>query len=238
MPMRCCRAILCLITKILLLAIPLYVYGQSNEKDADIIKFNEQSHDFGVIKQFPLPLLSYELILKNVGQRKVGVAKVLATCSCTACRQDFQNLKAGEQGKIAVTVSLGEFVGDKHSAVRIIFQDGSYKDFVLHAQVPDRVETYPPYPSFELQDNKIQPLRLQIIRKTMVDSQSSAEECEIASLSADFTAELVNKSVHVFSRHKTIVHTYIIRAKARPKDSVVGPIKMEIKFSDGFDYSL
>ena len=75
---------------------------QPQIKASDIIKFNEQTHDFGNIQEADGDV-SCDFIFTNIGAEPISIVKATSTCGCTAPTYPKAPIAPGEQGKISVT---------------------------------------------------------------------------------------------------------------------------------------
>jgi hypothetical protein len=70
------------------------------DPNAPIFKFNEETHDFGAIKEGPTATFDFEF--KNTGKTPLLIQSCSASCGCTTPDWTKEPIKPGQKGKIAV----------------------------------------------------------------------------------------------------------------------------------------
>lgn len=69
--------------------------------NAPVMKFENQSHDFGKISQGDV--VHYDFKFTNTGKSPLIISNAIATCGCTTPEYPRAPIKPGESGKIKVT---------------------------------------------------------------------------------------------------------------------------------------
>ena len=109
------------------------------------VKFNQESWDFGKIKQGEI--LNYEFIFKNEGDAALKVEKVETSCGCTAALVSSNNLEPGQEGKIKATFDSRGYAG---KVVKYIFFESNDPDSPrTELKISAEIEV-PPQPRIEL----------------------------------------------------------------------------------------
>ena len=75
---------------------------KAKEKEKAEIKFEQTTHDFGMIKEKGGPV-SYEFTFTNTGNSNLLIYDAKAECGCTTPDYPKQPIVPGKQGKIKVT---------------------------------------------------------------------------------------------------------------------------------------
>jgi hypothetical protein len=109
------------------------------------VKFNQESWDFGKIKQGEI--LTYEFVFKNDGDAALKVEKVETSCGCAAALVSSKSLEPGQEGRIKVTFDSRGYAG---KVVKYIFfesndPDSPRKELKISADIE-----VPPQPRIEL----------------------------------------------------------------------------------------
>lgn len=81
-------------------AFTLAVSAQNTTKPEDIAKFNEETHDFGKVKQ-NVPAVCY-FEIKNISDKPIVVESATASCGCTVPEKPEQPIEPGKTAKIKV----------------------------------------------------------------------------------------------------------------------------------------
>lgn len=76
------------------------VEGQRNDKGTPVIKFSEESHDFGDIA--PGEKVSYTFTYTNAGDADLVILTAAASCGCTVPKWKKDPLPPGKKGYIEV----------------------------------------------------------------------------------------------------------------------------------------
>jgi hypothetical protein len=95
----------------------------SAEGDEDLdrlpkITFEETTHDFGSVIQGEKVIYSYKF--KNTGKSDLLIAKVEATCGCTAIKYPKHPIKPGKEGSVTITFNSEGRVGIQNKIVRVV----------------------------------------------------------------------------------------------------------------------
>lgn len=109
------------------------------------IKFNDETWDFGKVKQGAT--LEHEFVFKNAGNAKLTVIKVETSCGCTAALASQKTLEPGEEGKIKVSWDVTGYSGEVSKYVFVDSDDP--KDPRVQLKIEAKVEV-PPAPRAEL----------------------------------------------------------------------------------------
>jgi hypothetical protein len=73
------------------------------------IKFNEESWDFGNVKQGKI--LTHVFVFQNTGNSPLLINKVLTSCGCAAALVSEKRVEPGKKGKIKVTLNTRGYEG-------------------------------------------------------------------------------------------------------------------------------
>lgn len=74
---------------------------QSGEDKTHLMKFKQEVHDFGNVKQ-GTPT-SYEFEFTNVGKEPITILSAKSTCGCTVPKHSTDPIQPGKKGSIKVT---------------------------------------------------------------------------------------------------------------------------------------
>lgn len=103
--------------KIFLLAtafvLTLGVFAQANADE--VVKVNEQTHDFGKVKQ-NVPV-TYNFEIKNISDKPIVIANATASCGCTVPEKPEAPIEPGKVGLLKVqynSAALGAINKDVH----------------------------------------------------------------------------------------------------------------------------
>ncbi len=99
-------------------------------KNAPVIRFKKEIHDFGKIKQGEKIKYYYEFT--NEGKRDLIIRRVKASCGCTATEPDKTVIKPGESGKINVNFDSAGLSGEQNKTVFVYCNDPRYSTVALH----------------------------------------------------------------------------------------------------------
>jgi hypothetical protein len=91
--------------KILLLAATAFAFNlavkaQNAVKPEDLAKVNQETHDFGNVKQ-GTPV-AYEFEIKNISDKALVVESATASCGCTVPQKPEAPIEPGKTGKLRV----------------------------------------------------------------------------------------------------------------------------------------
>lgn len=73
---------------------------QNMNPNAPVFKFNEETHDFGNLKEGPQA--SYDFVFTNVGKEPLIIQNCSASCGCTTPDWTKDPILPGQKGKITV----------------------------------------------------------------------------------------------------------------------------------------
>jgi hypothetical protein len=82
------------------------------------IEFEETAHDFGTVIQGEKVIYNYKFT--NTGKSDLLIAKVEATCGCTAIKYPRHPIKPGEGDMIAITFNSEGRLGIQNKVVRVV----------------------------------------------------------------------------------------------------------------------
>lgn len=74
--------------------------AQNNSPNAPVFKFNEETHDFGTIKEGPEAV--FDFVFTNVGKEPLIIQDCKASCGCTTPDWTKAPVLPGQKGKISV----------------------------------------------------------------------------------------------------------------------------------------
>lgn len=94
-----------------LLGIALSMKAQINDPNAPIFKFNEETHDFGNVKEGAQPTFDFEFT--NTGKTPLLIQSCTASCGCTTPDWTKSPIKPGQKGKISVKYNSAGHGGEK-----------------------------------------------------------------------------------------------------------------------------
>jgi hypothetical protein len=97
---------------------PISAEGDEGLERLPKITFEETTHDFGSVIQGEKVIYSYKF--ENTGKSDLLIAKVEATCGCTAIKYPKHPLKPGEEGAITITFNSEGRVGIQNKIVRVV----------------------------------------------------------------------------------------------------------------------
>ncbi len=89
--------------------------------NAPIVSFNEESHDFGDIKEGDKVECTF--MLKNVGKRDLIIRNVKTSCGCTAVTPEKKVVSANESVPLKVTFNSHGKRGRQNKAITVITND-------------------------------------------------------------------------------------------------------------------
>lgn len=109
------------------------------------IKFNEETWDFGRVKQGKV--LTHVFVFKNEGDETLLVKKVKTSCGCTAALVAEKEIAPGKQGEIKVTFNTRGFGGKLSKYIDVESSDPAQPQKRLTVSVEIEV---PPRPEISL----------------------------------------------------------------------------------------
>jgi hypothetical protein len=105
------------------------------------IKFEEESYDFGIIKQGES--VTKEFRFKNIGDSILVLTDVKASCGCTVPEWPKGMIQPGESGIIKITFNSQGKMG-RFNKVVTIFSNSKMK--IMYLRISGNIETAPPKP--------------------------------------------------------------------------------------------
>ena len=108
----------------------LFIYSCSGKPT---IEFNEVHHNFGDAKQNTE--LKHVFIFKNIGSSTLVIEKIKAGWGCTGVLLSNENIPAGGEGKIEVTLKIGKRRGKVKKSVYVYTNDDDNKRVKLTIEV-------------------------------------------------------------------------------------------------------
>lgn len=108
--------------KKLLLFVALFIssmitFAQNTNPNAPVFKFNQETHDFGTIKEGPVA--SFDFVFTNVGKEPLIIQSCSASCGCTTPDWSKEPIAPGKTGKITVKYNTQGRVGVFNKTVYI-----------------------------------------------------------------------------------------------------------------------
>ena len=97
---------------------PISAEGDEGLDRLPKIKFEETTHDFGSVIQGEKVIYNYKFT--NTGKSDLLIAKVEATCGCTAIKYPKSPIKPGKEGAITITFNSEGRVGIQNKIVRVV----------------------------------------------------------------------------------------------------------------------
>lgn len=97
---------------------PISANGENNTDGLPAIDFQETMHDFGDVIQGEK--VSYAFKFTNTGKSELVIAKVSASCGCTATDYPRNAIKPGEEGVISVTFDSENRLGFQNKSVNVM----------------------------------------------------------------------------------------------------------------------
>lgn len=82
------------------LLVTFFAHAQNNNPNAPVFKFNEETHDFGTIKEGPEAV--FDFIFTNTGKEPLIIQDCKASCGCTTPEWPKAPVLPGQKGKITV----------------------------------------------------------------------------------------------------------------------------------------
>jgi len=91
--------------------------AQNNNPNAPVFKFNEETHEFGNIKEGPNAV--FDFVFTNVGKEPLIIQDCKASCGCTTPDWTKAPVLPGQQGKITVKYDTKGRVGTFNKSIFI-----------------------------------------------------------------------------------------------------------------------
>lgn len=113
---------------ILLLTLVSFITNaqQNTNPNAPVFKFNEETHDFGNLKEGPQA--SFDFVFTNVGKEPLIIQNCSASCGCTTPDWTKDPILPGQKGKITVKYNTDGRVGPFTKTVYIASNAKSDKE--------------------------------------------------------------------------------------------------------------
>ncbi len=89
-----------ILSLLLVLLFSVGVKAQNNSPTAPIMKFSEETHDFGILKEGPVASFDFEFT--NTGKEPLIIQSCSASCGCTTPDWTRTPILPGKKGKITV----------------------------------------------------------------------------------------------------------------------------------------
>ena len=97
---------------------PISASGDTDMDQLPFIEFQEATHDFGNVIQGEK--VSFGFRFTNTGKTELVIAKVSASCGCTATDYPRNVIKPGEKGVITVTFDSENRLGFQNKSVDVM----------------------------------------------------------------------------------------------------------------------
>lgn len=107
--------------KILAILLVLVSTAAFAQKKGELLQFNEQSYDFGVVTQTGGPVV-HEYEFTNVADQPVAVLSASADCGCATPEYPVKPLMPGEKGVIKITYNPKQEEGDVVKEVKVRYR--------------------------------------------------------------------------------------------------------------------
>jgi hypothetical protein len=106
-----------LLTIVVLLFVGYVAQAQSNNPNAPVFKFVEETHDFGNIKEGPQGQVDF--VFTNTGKEPLIIQNCSASCGCTTPDWSKDPIMPGQKGKITVKYNTEGRVGTFNKTIYI-----------------------------------------------------------------------------------------------------------------------
>lgn len=100
---------------ILLAAAFVFTVGAMAQKPEEVVKMNEETHDFGKVKQ-GVPV-TYSFEIKNISNKPIVISNATASCGCTVPEKPEAPIEPGKVGLLKVqynSAAVGAINKDVH----------------------------------------------------------------------------------------------------------------------------
>ena len=101
-------------------------FSQNSSTDAPIFKFEEETHDFGNVKEGPKATFDFKFT--NVGKTPLIIQQCSASCGCTTPKWSKDPIMPGKTGVITVEYNTKGRVGSINKTVYIKSNAKSLKE--------------------------------------------------------------------------------------------------------------
>jgi translation initiation factor 1 (eIF-1/SUI1) len=105
---------------------------EKDKKKAAHIAFENESYDFGTVKEGTN--VEYSFVFSNTGKSVLKILKTKASCGCTATDPLKTILKKGEKSEIKTVFNTAGRKGNQHKTITVITNDPDKSVIVLHIQ--------------------------------------------------------------------------------------------------------
>lgn len=102
--------------------------AQNNNPNAPVMKFVEETHDFGNLPEGPVA--TYDFWFTNTGKESLIIRKCSASCGCTTPDWTKTPIQAGQRGKITVKYTTEGHPGNFNKTVYISSNAQSDKEMI------------------------------------------------------------------------------------------------------------
>jgi len=92
-------------------------FAQEEEKNGPKIKFEEESHSFGDVKQGEK--VSHKFTFKNTGNQPLVLSNVLSSCGCTVTEWPKEPIQPGKSSEIEVKFNSTNRMGKENKVITI-----------------------------------------------------------------------------------------------------------------------
>lgn len=99
------------------MGISLQSFAQEEEKNGPKIKFEEESHNFGEVKQGEK--VSHKFTFKNTGNQPLVLSNVLSSCGCTVTDWPKEPVQPGKSSEIEVKFNSTNRMGKENKVITI-----------------------------------------------------------------------------------------------------------------------
>lgn len=116
-------------------------------QQADMLNFEEQAYDFGVVKEEDGPIL-HEFVFTNTGNKPVKIVNVKAACGCTTPGWTKDAVGHGEQGFVQAQYDPHNRPGSFNKSLTVYTDDGKQLTLYIRGNVtprPKSIEEQLPY---------------------------------------------------------------------------------------------
>lgn len=168
-------------------AITLTLLAAATAFAAPNLEFSADSWDFGRIWHGEKP--SFKLVLRNTGDEELRIARVHASCSCTAAQPERYVLKPGESTDLTVTYDSTGKQGNNSSKVFVMSNDPDEpnKEFRLDGYVM-RAVTVSPKSGLALRAVDVD--KPQSVEVTLTNHEPDPMKLEVMSRTGRFDVDL------------------------------------------------
>ena len=122
---------------IALFALVLGFAFASNAQGA--LKFKQEKHDFGTIKEGTVATYSFEFT--NTGKTPVVISNVQPSCGCTTPSWTKTPIMPGESGEVKASYGTDGRPGYFQKSVKVEFDNGNLTDLTISGTVTTEPET-------------------------------------------------------------------------------------------------